>query len=396
MTKVDAFAGASERIIGASQGILLGLLSLVTVAAVALLAPVLPTIVGHFSQFDSAAEQKVLFAFSIPALMVAIFASPIGWVLDRIGRKLVLVVSLLVYGCVGMVPALMPEITLDQLLLSRIVLGIFEAAVMTSATTLIGDYYTGKDRQKWLILQTVFVSLSGIFFIGLGGFLGEMGWNVPFYAYGLFLIGVPFALFLLHEPQKGAEEAPAGAFPWRAVIGLYAFAFVVAIMFLIVPVQMPFVLNDLGVTSPQTIGLMTMANSIAIFVGSLCFRLRADASFKANLIGGLWVIALGTALLVIGGSVPMTLVGAVLSGLAAGFLLPCIVTQIMMHLPFELRGRGTGRFNAFYFLGNFLSPLIVLAIAGVIGGLSNALIAIAIVAAVIGLLGFALKSTETA
>jgi MFS family permease len=91
----------------------------------------------------------------------------------------------------------------------------------------------------------------------------------------------------------------------------------------------------------------------------------------------------------------VTLVGAVLSGLAAGFLLPCIVTQIMMHLPFELRGRGTGRFNSFYFLGNFLSPLIVLAVAGGIGGLSNALIAIACGAAVVGLLGFALKPHKT-
>lgn len=316
--------------------------------------------------------------------------------LDRFGRKLVLVVSLTVYGCVGMVPALMPEITLDQLLLSRIVLGIFEAAVMTTATTLIGDYFAGKERQKWLILQTVFVSLSGIFFIGLGGVLGEMGWNIPFFAYGIFLLGVPLALFLLHEPKKNVQEAPAGAFPWRAVIGLYGFAFVVAIMILIVPVQMPFVLNDLGVTSPQTIALMGMSNSIAIFAGSLCFRLRADASFKANLIGGLFAVALGTALFVIAGSIPVTLVGAVLSGLAAGFLLPCIVTQIMMHLPFELRGRGTGRFNSFYFLGNFLSPLIVLAVAGMVGGLTNALIVIAIFAAIVGVLGFALKSRTAA
>lgn len=78
MTTLGTNVEAVARHPGAPQGILLGLLSLVTVAAVALLAPVLPTIVGHFSQFDPAAEQKVLLAFSIPALMVAIFASPIG------------------------------------------------------------------------------------------------------------------------------------------------------------------------------------------------------------------------------------------------------------------------------------------------------------------------------
>jgi MFS family permease len=86
---------------GTPQGVLLGLFSLVTVAAVALLAPALPIIVEHFSQVDPGAEQKVLLAFSVPSLMVALFASPIGSVLDRFGRKKVLVLSLSVYGVVS-------------------------------------------------------------------------------------------------------------------------------------------------------------------------------------------------------------------------------------------------------------------------------------------------------
>jgi MFS family permease len=289
-----------------------------------------------------------------------------------------------------MIPALV-EVTLDQLLILRIVLGVFEAAVMTSSTTLIGDYFVGKDRQKWLILQTGFVSFAGIVFIGLGGFLGEIAWNAPFYAYGLFLIGVPFAVILLHEPEKHAEEPAAGKFPWRDVIGLYGFAFAVAILFLIVPVQLPFLLTERGITSPQTIGITVMMNSVAILVGSLCFRLRADAGFKSNLIGGYCVIAIGVALLVGNGTYQVTVAGAILAGLGAGFLLPCIVTQIMSFLPFELRGRGTGRFNAAYFMGNFLSPLIVLFVSATLNGLSMALIAVACFAALCALLGFTLK-----
>ncbi len=183
MSDTMTASGALRPVPGTAQGILLGLFSLVAVAANVLLAPVLPSIVAHFAPLDPNAEAKVVLAMAAPSLMVAVSASFIGILIDRIGRRSLLIISLFLYGLVGISPAFIQN--LDYLVASRFLLGIFEAGVMATSTTLIGDYFEGKERQKWLIMQTVFIAVSGIPLILTGGALGQIGWNMPFVVYGL-------------------------------------------------------------------------------------------------------------------------------------------------------------------------------------------------------------------
>ncbi|WP_137130912.1 MFS transporter [Rhizobium sp. FY34] len=362
---------------GTSQGILLGLLSLVSVAASVLLAPVLPSMVAHFAPLDPHAETKVVLAMMAPALMVAVSSSFVGILIDKIGRRSVLIVSLLLYGLIGISPAFIHD--LNILVCSRFLLGIFEAAIMVASTTLIGDYFEGKERQKWLIMQTVFVAVSGIPFILIGGVLGQLHWNVPFYVYGVFILAIPAALTLLREPSHRPRDDNSLAFPWRDVIGFYAIGLLVAILFLIVPIQLPFLLTQRGITSPLTISVGNMANSFAILVGSIYFRRRADHPVWANFAFAFAFIGVGLLLVVGTGNFWLTLVGAVLSGLGGGFILPAVVSEILRHLPFELRGRGTGRWQTSYFAGSFGGPLIVLGITSLTGALESTLIVMALV-----------------
>jgi len=189
-----------------------------------------------------------------------------------------------------MLPGLM-KVDLNTLILLRVIWGVFEAAVMTTSTRMIGDYHVEKERQKRLIMQTVFVSISGIVFVALGRFLGEIPWSAPFLAYGLFLIGVPFATLLLHALKKARRRAPATRFRRREVLGLYSFGLALAILILVVPIQLPLLLIERGRTSPLTIDLTSMASSIALLCGSLSFKTRADASFRFNFASPLLVLA---------------------------------------------------------------------------------------------------------
>jgi MFS family permease len=58
---------------------------------------------------------------------------------------------------------------LFQIIGSRFVLGIFEAVIMTVSTALIGDYFKGDAREKWIGIQIGAVSVSAIILIALGG-----------------------------------------------------------------------------------------------------------------------------------------------------------------------------------------------------------------------------------
>lgn len=378
MSDTTTESGGLRTAPGTAQGILLGLFSLVSVAAGVLLAPVLPSIVAHFAPLDPNAETKVVLAMTAPALMVAVSSSFVGLLIDKVGRRSVLLISLLMYGLIGIAPAFIHD--LNVIVASRFLLGIFEAAIMTTSTTLIGDYYDGKERQKWLIMQTVFVAVSGIPFILIGGALGQMQWSLPFFVYGLSFIGIPAAFVLLAEPSHRAKEDVSLAFPWRDVIGFYAIALLVAVLFLLVPIQLPFLLTQRGITAPLTIAMGNMANSLAILIGSLYFRRRADHPVWSNLGIAFAFIGSGLMLVVGTGSYWVTVAGAILAGLGAGFILPTLVTEIMRHLPFELRGRGTGRWQTAYFAGSFSGPLLVLGLTNLTGTLERTLIFMAFVA----------------
>lgn len=378
MSDTMTASGALRPVPGTAQGILLGLFSLVAVAANVLLAPVLPSIVAHFAPLDPNAEAKVVLAMAAPSLMVAVSASFIGILIDKIGRRSLLIISLFLYGLVGISPAFVQN--LDYLVASRFLLGIFEAGVMATSTTLIGDYFEGKERQKWLIMQTVFIAVSGIPLILTGGALGQIGWNIPFVVYGLAFLGIPAALMLLTEPTHRQKEEITLKFPWRDVVGFYSIGMVAAILFLIVPIQLPFLLTERGVTAPLTIAMGNMANSLAILVGSIYFKRRADHSVWANLTFAFVFIGAGLLLVVGTGDYWLSLAGAVLAGLGSGFILPTLITEIMRHLPFELRGRGTGRWQSAFFAGSFASPLIVLGMTSLTGALERSLLVMAVIA----------------
>ena len=371
MTTVAMPAG-SDRHAGNAQGILLVLLSLVSVAATTLLAPIIPNMVADFAAADPAAEQKGVLALAIPALVVAICSPFMGKIIDSFGRKRLIVIALVAYGLIGVLPAFLGS--LNAIIGARVALGVVEAAIMTVGTTLIGDYWHGPAREKWFVFQASAASISAIVFFGIGGALGEADWRYTYYVYAVAILAAPIAMAILWEPTKTEAERTVTAlrFPWREVAWLYAIAFVGALMFFIPQIQVGFLLNERGVTSPQTIGITTAIGAIAVPVGSIVFKLRAKAVFWHNLLLSFALMAVGLALMAWGPEYYAFVVGIVLANFGCGIFLPLMITAIMEHLHFDLRGRGTGGWQTAFFIGNFVSPLLVLGLAAATGGTSGA------------------------
>jgi MFS family permease len=72
-------------------------------------------------------------------------------VIDRFRRKGLLGLSVFLYGLAGSSGFLLDQVGL--ILLGRMLLGFSVAGIMTTATTLIVDYYMGAARAKFLGLQ---------------------------------------------------------------------------------------------------------------------------------------------------------------------------------------------------------------------------------------------------
>ncbi|NBM15840.1 MFS transporter [Streptomyces sp. GC420] len=382
-------AASAPAVPGRLPAVLLMAGSCLPVLGAVLIAPVLPRMQDHFGGVPGSAA-LVPVVLTVPALSLALLAPFAGVVVDRLGRKRLLVVATSLYALFGTAPLWLDS--LHAILISRVLVGVAEAAVMTACTTLIGDYYSGRVRDRYLALQTMSASASATLFFVLGGALGAAGWRAPFWLYALGLLLAPVMARALPAPApSGAATVPADAataradaatgprpFPVRRMAGISLLTFFGAIVFYTVPVEMSYLLDDLDVTSTGAIGAVTAAASAATVAGSVAFT-RLTGSPRRRLPALLLLCAAGFLLMAIADSVPLLITGAVVNCVGTGMLLPSLLTLAMSRLDFADRGRGTGLWTAAFFLGEFACPLVLLGGKGALGDLASA----------VGLLGLA-------
>ncbi|MFE2070377.1 MFS transporter [Streptomyces sp. NPDC059467] len=339
-----------------------------------LIAPVLPKMQDYFAAVPGA-KALVPLALTVPALALALLAPFAGVIVDRLGRKRLLVVATLLYAVFGTAPLWLQS--LGAIIASRALVGVAEAAIMTCCTTLIGDYYSGQRRVKYLALQTMCASASATVFFVLGGAAGSAGWRVPFWVYAVSLVLAPLMATALPSPAAAGTVVPEAsgasrrAFPWRRLAGICALTFFGAMVFYTVPVEMSYLLDDLGVTNTGVIGLATAIASAATMGGAIAFA-RLKRSPDPMLPAVLAVCAVGFGLMFLAGNAPLLVVGAVVNCVGTGMLLPALLTSAMSRLSFEDRGRGTGLWTAAFFGGEFVCPLVLLAGESAVGTLAGA------------------------
>jgi MFS family permease len=351
-----------------------------------LIAPVLPKMQDHFASVPGA-KALVPLALTVPALALALLAPFAGVIVDRLGRKRLLIVATLLYTVFGTAPLWLDS--LGAIIASRALVGVTEAAIMTCCTTLIGDYYSGHRRVKYLALQTMCASASATVFFVLGGAAGSAGWRVPFWVYAVSLVLAPLMATVLTNPapRTAIEDTSTAVglqrtFPWQQLAGICALTFFGAMVFYTVPVEMSYLLDALGVENSGVIGLATAIASAATVGGAVAFA-RLKRSPDPMLPAVLALCAVGFAVMFLAGNAPLLVVGAVVNCVGTGMLLPALLTSAMSRLAFEDRGRGTGLWMAAFFGGEFVCPLMLLAGESAVGSLAGAVGVLGLVAALV-------------
>lgn len=363
------------------HGVIILLAAMMPIMAITSLIPVLPLLFKEFASVSGSAF-LVPMALTIPALCVALFSPLAGWLSDKLGRKHLLVGALVLYAGFGIIPWFLDD--LFQIIGARIALGVTEAVIMTVATVLIGDYFEGARREKWIALQVGFGSIAAIILIAVGGGLGELlGSRGPFL---LYLLAIPIALAaaaILFEPvvKSTILDGTKASFPFKAVLPLILTTIGVGIVFYSIIVQLGPVLGLSGEVSPATIGMIGAVTNIAVAVGSVLFN-----KFKQNvgprlLIVGLVLAAIGYAGISMSSSLVLLAAFAVLACIGSGMMLPNMLTWTMHSLPSEMRGRGMGMWTGAFFLGQFAAPIVTASMVPITGGFAETFLAYAVVIA---------------
>ncbi len=360
---------------GFMTGISLLLPITLSTMAIVLLAPILPRMLEEFSDIPGH-EYWVPMILTVPALCVALLSPLAGMLGDYFGRRKLLLWSFVVYAVVGVAPAMLTDIT--AILISRVGVGVAEALIMVLSTTMIGDYYQGAARDKWLAAQTAFASLSALVFFNLGGQLGAFGWRMPFWVYGSAMLMFALVVLFTWEPSEQdasetAKAAPHNAswegFPWTEMLRVIAITVFGSVLFYTVQIQASVGLNELGVTDPARAGFLTSIASIGVPLGTFIYSRIGRWPVARLLLIEFGMLAVGFLLMSRAASPNGFLIGCFINQLGAGLLLPTLLVWAMSLLAFDNRSRGAGLWTGAFSIGQFLSPLIVTVASKQLGGL---------------------------
>ncbi|USX56698.1 MFS transporter [Lentzea sp. HUAS12] len=361
----------TTRVAGTPQLLLLLAASSMSVLGSVLIAPVLPLMAQEFAATPGVAV-LVPIVLTVPALMIGLVSPFAGVVVDRLGRVRLLIAAMVAYAIFGTAPLYLDG--LGAIIGSRVLVGVCEAAIMTCCTTLIGDYWSGAKRNRYLGLQATVAAVSATLFLLLGGLLGASGWRTPFWMYFVSLaLVIPLARSLWAPTPSAVQRTRLEPVPWRGLLAPCGVTFLGGIVFYALIVQLSYVLDAAGVTSTGVIGLISAVMSIATAIGGAVFGRLAGLGRRKLLVGEFLLAATGLVVVAASGSVPMITAGAVLTGLGTGALLPTLLTWALDLLDFVHRGRGTGLWTGTLFVGQFISPLVIAGMTAAAGGLRPAL-----------------------
>ena len=175
----------------------------IDVLGLGIIIPVLPKLLqslGHIGVPDASRYNGLL--TTVYATMQLLFATLLGNLSDRYGRRPVLLISLFGFGIDYMVMAFAP--TIAWLFVGRTISGIAGASTST-ATAYIADVSTGDKRAANFGLVGAASAVGLIFGIALGGYLAAVNLRLPFMVASGFAIANGFyGLFVL--PESLAKE----------------------------------------------------------------------------------------------------------------------------------------------------------------------------------------------
>lgn len=343
------------------------LVSTMTVMAGAIISPSLPQIKKAFAHVPEA-ELLTKLVLTIPGFFIAVGAPIIGYIIDEIGRKKVLVISLVLYGIMGTSGFFLDNLYL--LLVSRAGLGIAVAGIMTITNTLAADYFQGEERNRFVGIRGSFVAFGGVFFVIIAGFLADLGWREPFLVYSFSFLLIPAVYYILYEPDiKKQKDLGSAAkdldYPRMWVRTVYLIAFVGMTLFYLVPVNMPFYLREVIGVENYLVGISI---AVAMTSGAIAaaFYARVKRYLFFNSIYSICFASMGIGFVIISQAhyfsnaleYPIVLVGLVFTGTGIGLVGPNHALCLMNSAPEAIRGRILGTLTTFVFIGQFTSPLV--------------------------------------
>lgn len=325
-----------------------------TTPALATIAAAMPTVSPALIQMIS----------SITALFIAI--TPIFYaklILLGTRKRLLLAISAVLFLVGGMGPFLFND-NIWIILFFRALLGIASGISFPLSVDLVVDFFEGKERRTMTGFVSATVSVSGVIFQMLGGYLAGINWTYTFLAYGVSIVFVIIWAVFLPEPkrqEKVAVEQETEHAGKKLGFGVYLVGALFGLFFLlwyIMPNNGAMVLIGEGLAVPAQIGaafsMITVGSFLVSILHGPMFRI-----FKFSLLPISFALgAIGLYICYIAGTLTLFTVGITFTGLGMGMIVPATMTKVVCMTSYTASPKAISLAYFAMGVGGFLQPII--------------------------------------
>lgn len=319
------------------------------------------TVVPHLKDIfhDKNIEFLSRLILTAPSIAIALLSPILGTIIYKIGKKKSAIYGLLLFSLAGSAGLWLESLYL--ILFSRALLGIAVSILMISVTSLVGDYFSGDERNRYMSLQNAFVALGGIVFVAGGGMLSDIGWRVPFSIYLIGLILLPFGILFLKEVKLTDSKFMQESEIPKKNLHIYFLAFFLMLTFFALPTQIPFLIINHFHGSGTLAGMIISSAFLFNALGSIVFSfLKKRYSFSTIYLIGLSIMSLGFSGIGLIDNVYLFFITSPTMGFGGGIMMTNIVTWLLSTTTLKSRIKASSYLTSSFFLGQFFSPIVTM------------------------------------
>jgi len=298
---------------------------------------------------------------TLPSLGVVVFAPIVGRLLHKVKPIRLLSVGLVPYAILGVVGAFISN--QYMLILDRFLLGGATVAIQVSVTAYIAKQFVGVSRIKMIAWQGMSIELGGVLFLALGGILGEIYWQYPFYIYLIALLCLLLVYKTLPKATRSTEDKVASSENTQndkqKVRIIFCGSMLAMMLFFIGFVTLPLYLPlAFDFSESETGYLMSSISLVAIITASQMPKMVKWFGAGKTVVLGFLFFMLGYIVLATTISVLFLGLTAIFIGIGFGFTIPLLNHMMIEVSNAQNQGKNLGLFSMGVFGGQFFSTFI--------------------------------------
>jgi MFS family permease len=320
--------------------------------------------------FPQESPGTIALILTLPSLFIIPFTLISGFLSNILRKRTVTIAGLLVIALGGIAPIFIHNFFF--ILVMRAVLGAGLGIIMPMASGLIPCFFEGDEQYRLFGFQAAMINLGQIVLSLVAGYLTLLGWNNVFWSTAIVIPVLLLIITNLPEPEKRTENAKV-----KEKISLNKIMLLICTLGILLGILIysffanasNYVISH-GFGDASTVGLLLTTITIAgLFFGLIFAKVFAALKHFTSAFGCL-CFGIGYLLLSQAAALPVVFVASVLIGGQ------CFIMTYLLIMTAKVSDKtsvtmATGLFYSSAFLGQFLSPIVMINLTNALGNPSE-------------------------